>query len=92
MRVSESRALILLAVVLDGRDQGDGVKVPHMNCMRCGNFMVRFEASPGLQQAAGVAHLTEACVDTSGGFMGLPCGGALAAKPLLDALKTAAKA
>jgi hypothetical protein len=87
MKVSESRARILLSIVLDGSDQGDGVRVPERPCDKCGNWLTRFEASPGLQRAAGVAAVTEACVTTSGyGFLGF-CPRAAAAKPLLDALK-----
>ena len=53
MKVSESKARLLLALVLNGADQGDGVRVPERRCNLCGSFLVRFEASAGLQAAAG---------------------------------------
>jgi hypothetical protein len=87
MKVSESRASVLLSIILDGSDQGDGVRVPERACDKCGNWLARFEASPGLQRKTGVGAVTEACVTTSGyGFLGF-CPRAVAAKPTLDALK-----
>ncbi len=91
MRVSESCARILLAIVLDGSDQGDGARVPLKVCDKCGNYLVRFETSPGLQKKTGTAATTDVCVTTEGGILGGPCWGAIRAKPLLDALKKGSK-
>jgi hypothetical protein len=91
LKVSETHARALLAVVLDGEDQGDGVRVPLKICDRCGNFMARFEASPGLQRKVGISAVTESCVTTTGGFLGGPCLAAAPAAPLLKSLPKAAK-
>ena len=90
MKVSESKARLLLALVLNGADQGDGVRVPERRCNLCGSFLVRFEASAGLQAAPGVAAVTESCVNTKT-RLGAPCLMAIRAKPLLDSLKTATR-
>lgn len=89
MKVSQSQAPMLLAVILDGSDQGDGTRVPERRCGFCRAFVVRFETSPGLRRRADVPELLEACTNAGGGI--LPCPGALRAKPMLDALKGATR-
>lgn len=91
MNVAAAQSAMLLAVVLDGSDPGDGKSVPARACRLCGAWLVRFVASPGLQRRCGVEPVTEACTNTKA-FVGLPCPGAIKAKPLLDALKDATRA
>jgi hypothetical protein len=87
VRVADSRALQLLATVLDGADMGEGRRVEERRCRLCKNWMVRFTAAAGLQAKVGVAADAVVCVSTDGGLLGMPCLGALEAKPLLEALK-----
>lgn len=82
MKITESRAVQLLATVLDGSAMGDGTSVPAMTCGICSNWKVRFTASAGLVARCKVAQDTVTCVNTR-------CLAALKAKPMLDALKNA---
>jgi len=90
MKIADSQARQLLATVLDGSDMGGGHRVEEQRCTLCRAFLVRFTVSAGLSQALGLPSEMVSCTNTKTG-LGIPCIGALKAKPFLDALSRATK-
>jgi len=85
MKVTESPAVMLLAVLRDGTE---GTGKPE-TCGLCGRFKVEFVTSPGLREKRGSRDLEEravVCVNAD-----TPCLLALRAKSILGALQAASR-
>lgn len=79
MKVSETPAVMMLAVLADGRDHA----LAREQCLACSNYLVEFVSSPGLRAAADARlPLRElVCVNVEG-----PCIAAIKAKKWFKAL------